>query len=300
MSTVGKVFVVFILILAIAVAVTNMVLFAQRTDWKGKYDEAVANKERAENKLKAETDNYNANRSAQRMEIDRLNMELDKAKDTETILQAEKNQAVEDSKQTYVKFEGLRAVYDKIARQLETLTKRNEKLSADLRTAETQAASDRRARETAEDKALQISRERDRLTEEFKRANERLAKAELEIEKLQGELARLLQLLEGAGEKIELPPVTAVPLIEGKVREVGDLPTSLVLLNVGEDDGVYIGLRFIVYQGANYIGDVVVEQVFQDYSAARPIPGTLVGKVKPGDDVSTKLGIEVPGAKIGS
>ncbi len=300
MSTLGKVFAVLILIFAVAVAVTNIVLFAQRTDWRGKYEEAVADKERAENNLRLETERYKKNLNAQSDEIDRLNAAKDSLEGILTIVRADKNQAEEEREQTEVKFEGLRAGYDKISRDLETLIKRNEKLSADLRTAEIQAASDRRARETAEDEALRMSRERDRLADELKRANERLAKAELEIGKLRGETAKLLQLAEGAGEKIDLPPALPVPLIEGKVREVGDLPASLVVLNVGDDDGVYVGLRFIVYRGANYVGDVVVEQIFQDYSAARPISATLVEKVKPGDDISTKLGVEVPVAEASS
>lgn len=300
MSTLGKLFAVLILIFAVAVAATNIVLFAQRTDWRGKYDEAMRAKEMAENNLRLETERYQKNLNAQNDEIARLNMTKDSLEDTLTIVRADKNQAEEREKQTEVKFEGLRAGYDKISRDLETLIKRNETLSADLIAAEMQAASDRRAREVAEDEALRMSRERDRLADELKRANERLAKAELEIGKLRGETAKLLQLAEGAGEKIALPPALPVPLIEGKVREVGDLPASLVVLNVGDDDGVYVGLRFIVYRGANYVGDVVVEQIFQDYSAARPISATLVDIVKPGDDISTKLGVEVPVAQAGS
>jgi len=300
MSTLGKVFAVLILIFAVAVAVTNMVLFAQRTDWRGKHDEAVLAEQRAVESLKLETDKYNKNLDAQSKEIERLNMQLDTARNTLTILQTARKEAKQEREQTNVKFVSLLADYNGMRRDLTTLITRNETLSADLRTAETQAASDRRAREAAEDNALRISRERDRLADELKRASKRLAKAELELEKLRGEIARLLQLVEGAGEKIELPPAPPVPLIEGKVREVGDLPASLVVLNVGDDDGVYVGLRFIVYRGANYVGDVVVEQIFQDYSAARPISATLVEKVKPGDDVSTKLGVEVPVAEASS
>ncbi|KPJ63004.1 MAG: hypothetical protein AMS15_01995 [Planctomycetes bacterium DG_23] len=300
MSTLGKFFAVLVLIFAIAVAVANMVLFAQRQDWKGKYDEALDAKGRAEQNLKVETERYNTNLDAQSKEIERLNVQLDNARGMLAALQTAKARAEEDSKQIHIQFEDLRASYDKMARNLETLIERNETLAAELRTAETQAASDRRAREAAEDKALQMTREVERLAGELKRANERLAKAELEIEKLRGELAKLMQLLEGAGEKLELPAAPAVPLIEGKVQEIGDLPTSLVILNVGEDDGVYVGLRFIVYRGAKYVGDAVVEQVFQDYCAARPIRGTLVENVKPGDDVSTKLGLEVPLAEAGS
>jgi len=300
MSTLGKVFAVLILIFAVAVAVTNMVLFAQRTDWRGKHDEAVLAEQRAVESLKLETDKYNKNLDAQSKEIERLNMQLDTARNTLTILQTARKEAKQEREQTNVKFVSLLADYNGMRRDLKPLITRNETLSADLRTAETQAASDRRAREAAEDNALRISRERDRLADELKRASKRLAKAELELEKLRGEIARLLQLVEGAGEKIELPPAPPVPLIEGKVREVGDLPASLVVLNVGDDDGVYVGLRFIVYRGANYVGDVVVEQIFQDYSAARPISATLVEKVKPGDDISTKLGVEVPVAEASS
>jgi hypothetical protein len=300
MSTLGKAFAVLILIFAVAVAVANMVLFAQRINWKGKYDEAMMAKEQAETELRNETARYNNNLEAQSKKIEQLNMELENARGTLTIKEAERERAEENSKQIHVQFEDLRASYDAMARNLNALMERNDRLAADLRAAETQAASDRRAREAAEDRALQMTRERDRLADELKKANERLSQAELQIDKMQGELAKMMQLLEGAGEKIEMPGAPAVPLIEGKVSEVGELATSLVLLNVGEDDGAYVGLPFIVYRGATYVGDVVVEQVFQDYSAARPIRGTLVDKVKPGDDVSTKLGLEVPIADAGS
>ena len=62
---------------------------------------------------------------------------------------------------------------------------------------------------------------------------------------------------------------------------------DLVMLDVGTNDKVHIGMFFTVYRGNKYIGKVRVTSVWPDMCAARVIHELTRGKIAEGDQVST-------------
>jgi hypothetical protein len=78
------------------------------------------------------------------------------------------------------------------------------------------------------------------------------------------------------------------PKINGAVLGVGS-KSGLVMLNVGEEDGVKVGLEFTVYRGNTTVGKVVVMKVNANRSTARILPDLTKEKVQPGDKVSTHV-----------
>ena len=85
--------------------------------------------------------------------------------------------------------------------------------------------------------------------------------------------------------------IKAENLIRGKVTAV-DRMLGIVVINVGERNGVKSRYGFTVYRGEKFVGKIVVEEVFPDMSSAR-YGRTMKTHVNVGDEVTTKLGVEL-------
>jgi hypothetical protein len=72
--------------------------------------------------------------------------------------------------------------------------------------------------------------------------------------------------------------------IYGKVESV-ESARGIVVISVGEDDGVKPGMEFTVYRGDGYVGKVVVEDVDKELSVTR-VDRSVSDTVKVGDNVS--------------
>ncbi len=113
------------------------------------------------------------------------------------------------------------------------------------------------------------------------------------------ELRRRLARAEGALEKlrdrgVEVDPLLAPkkpPVIDGVVVAVKEIDglAPLVLLSVGRDDGVEVGLEFTVFRADTFIGKVVVEKVMPDMAGCRVVFAKEGDAVRASDRVSTRL-----------
>jgi chromosome segregation ATPase len=79
--------------------------------------------------------------------------------------------------------------------------------------------------------------------------------------------------------------------IRGKVTAV-DKNLGLVVINVGQKNDVRKGYSFIVFRGNQYVGKVVVDEVFPDVAAAQYSRPDMRTDVEVGDDVTTKLVVD--------
>jgi hypothetical protein len=83
----------------------------------------------------------------------------------------------------------------------------------------------------------------------------------------------------------EYPPI---PKIDGRVVGVSTkLP--LLVISVGEEDGVKVGFEFTIYRGNTYVGKMVVEKVYPHQAVGRWIQEKTKDKILPGDSVTTKI-----------
>jgi hypothetical protein len=98
----------------------------------------------------------------------------------------------------------------------------------------------------------------------------------------------LRRIREVAKISIEDLAVTSVPAISGEVTSLNNR-LNLVVINVGEKDGVHVGFQFTVYRGREYVAKLVVEKVYPKKSAGRVIEMTTKDKVLVGDKVATKI-----------
>lgn len=138
--------------------------------------------------------------------------------------------------------------------------------------------------------------------EEAKEEQQRL---ELALSDLQGEMAEKEKLLQRSEKEL-----SEARMIIKSVQDSGVSITSIfqrtkpmngqvvavskevniVMLSVGEDEGVAKGDKFTVYRGSQFIGQVVVEEPYKDMSAARIIKDMTTKEIQKGDSVTTRIG----------
>ncbi|MAW61254.1 MAG: hypothetical protein CMJ94_10515 [Planctomycetes bacterium] len=133
------------------------------------------------------------------------------------------------------------------------------------------------ARADAERNATAFERERDELQIALGRANE-------EIQSKEAVLAAVASTY-----KIDLNNLNDQPELAGRVTAVdGSHGTTVVVINLGKNDGVKPGHTFDVYAGGVYKGKIYVETVNASQSAAT-IQMAGQGEIAAGDAVVTRL-----------
>lgn len=133
------------------------------------------------------------------------------------------------------------------------------------------------ARADAERNATSYERERDELQIALGRANEAAASADAKLRAV------------AQTYKIDLNNLNDQPELAGRVTAVdGSHGTTVVVINIGKNDGVKPGHTFDVYAGGVYKGKIYVETVNASQSAAT-IQMAGEGDIAAGDAVVTRL-----------
>jgi outer membrane murein-binding lipoprotein Lpp len=145
------------------------------------------------------------------------------------------------------------------------------------------------------DNALKL---RDQAQDDLARCQKNLSDLKMvlgDLRKKHVELASKNQQLQftlnAVQEQIKIPIadfLTKVPNIQGAVVGVSS-KHPIVIINVGEDDGVHIGFQFTVFRGREYVGKIVIEKVYPNQAAGRILEMYLKDKILVGDKVATKV-----------
>lgn len=136
-------------------------------------------------------------------------------------------------------------------------------------------------------------------------AKEEQQRLELALSDLQGEMAEKEKLLQKSEKElsearmiiksvqdngVNIPSLfQRTKPMNGQVVAVSK-EVNIVMLSVGEDEGVAKGDKFTVYRGSQFIGQVVVEEPYKDMSAARIIKDMTTKEIQKGDSVTTRIG----------
>jgi len=158
-----------------------------------------------------------------------------------------------------------------LKRDYERLATRNEALSTELAEAKKTAEAATIAKEDAIDKMREAQMQAAAATTQFRSTAK-------ELNSVRNDLARYKAAWPEPGAKYT--PAD----IYGKVKEV-DGGSGIVIISVGQDDGVERGMEFTVYRGEGYVGKVIVTNVDKELSVAR-VDKSVSDKVKVGDNVS--------------
>jgi hypothetical protein len=132
----------------------------------------------------------------------------------------------------------------------------------------------------------------DNLNRNLSRLSQKVDRVVEELGKLCEETGRLTARFSSNQdpEWTRVPPwgIVEIPAIAGKVVGVSNRH-NLVVINVGEDDGVQIGFQFTVYRRTEYVAKLVVEKVYPNQAAGRIVESSVRDKVLVGDKVATKI-----------
>ncbi len=284
MSNIAKIFIVINFVLSILFLGFAATLLSQKWDYRQMYLETSYRHELQKQRLEE-----NLRESANRLKS--LN---------ETIVEAKKT-----TKET--KEENIR-----LSKENDELKRKNQEYSTTLASigADIREINNRLDKKEDQITALESAKnEQQKIAEEAKKAKEEAQdeqqRMEIQLSNLNGELADKEKQLQLAGKEL----LEARQIIRA-VREAGiNIPSlfkkskpldgtiiavsnevPLVMISLGTDEGVEKGYQFTVYRGSQFIGQIVVEEVYKDMSAARVVKQMTVKSVQKGDSITTRIG----------
>ncbi len=271
MSGAAKAFVVINLVLAVFFASATAMNLALRTDLKGQLADLQATYDQDMQKANGEISQHKQNGTNLERQRDALTNEKEVL--TNDLNQTRSNLTLErqNRAQLDARLTGLESSYSELKRTYERVVTSNAALKQELATTKKVAEDAVAAMELAVDKR----REAEAQADTYKGQMRTMAK---QLKEVSDTLARYKAIYAEPGERFT--PAD----IYGRVTQV-DADSTVVVISVGEDDGVKAGMSFTVYRGSGYVGKVIVTEVDKDYSLAR-VDGSVSKDVKVNDNVT--------------
>lgn len=290
MSLAGKIFSVIALVVAVFYAGITAALMSLQENFKQKWSDEKALHDRT----KAEADR---DRADLKTIIGQREGELARAKEEARILRGERDELRKEWEVAAGINRFAMQVINDQEDQIALLNSRVDRFNDDLKASRAESDAKQRQIEDLEAKGRKLLENRDALQELLTVREKDLTNALKEVEKLTGDLAVALDMLQRLKERDPETYTTLLKtdtqirpkkVIRGKVTGV-DKPLGLVILNIGQRHDVVKGYSFIVFRGDEYVGKIVVDEVFPDMSAAHYDKPSMKKDVEVGDDVTTRL-----------
>lgn len=285
MSSFAKMFVFVNLVLSIVYIGVAGTLLAQKVDYKEQlkvqkkdHDAIMSAKQKTVDELSSQANSLKEEKGRLARDLSASKGENDKYREQVTSLQTANGEL--DSRLGKVE-DNLKTISQEI-QEKDDANKKLRKENEDLR-----AKSD-----DAEKEKEQALDDKARLEEELSQSKNLVTSLEKELKKTKDDLEEsriLIDSARNAGVDFGALYRPEAP-IDGKVMAVSN-EVNLVMISVGADDGVKKGYHFTIYRGSLYIGQLIVEDVFQDMSSARMKLETMAKnqQVLEGDNVSTRI-----------
>jgi hypothetical protein len=284
MSKIANIFIVVNLVLSVFFLAVVATLLAQKWDYKQMYLELSYRSE--QDKREFENDKNDANKRTENFE-----RYLSEAKKMASDYK-EKHSDLEK------KYNDLKRTNDSYSASLANISSRMDDINKSLTEKDTSIANLRKEKKQAEDserdarKAKEESLdEQQRIELEFSNLKGELGEKEKMLQRTEKELWEAKQVIRIVRESgIHIPSlIKPAKALDGQISAVS--PTvPLVMISLGNDDGVQKGYQFTIYRENRYIGRATVEEVYKDMCAARIIKEMTVQAVQQGDKVTTRLG----------
>ncbi|GJM20809.1 MAG: hypothetical protein DHS20C15_07240 [Planctomycetota bacterium] len=285
MSSIGKIFVVVNLVLALLVVGAAGALLQTESEAASKLDALQAEL----TQTKADLDDLSNTSSTARLQLENQKNQLQADKDDAEVARENADRSAKrlevDNQALQGNLEQLAATFELLQRDLSEAQKRNRDLADNndsLRTAAADSKEAQRnaelARRDAEDAADAIRGQIDSLNDELTAALDGKREAE-----------RVVEIAQASG--FDLASIVATPLIEAVVADV-DEDYNFVILDKGLADGVKKGFTLDIYRlggtdGENWLGQVRVDDVHENHSVASVIVAD--GSIRRFDRATTRL-----------
>jgi len=283
MSTLTRVLIVVIFVMSLVYLGISAALFSYRVDYKDMLEkEKVARKKDVEerddaiNKLKGKSNDLEKNIKTLEGNIKTLNQDMETARNELTDWKSTSNKLTND-------LTALNASYEKLQASLTDQIQKNKELNETLEKLQVTKDEAVKERTTIEEKFLQAQNTIIQL-------EKNLATLEQQYLVQAKELNQTKTILDDYKRKVPTFVTDAVSakLIEGKITAISDKPDlNIVMISVGKNDGVEVGMRFTVYRADKYVAKVQVEKVEAQWAACFSIKEFQADTIKINDNVTT-------------
>jgi len=286
MSTLSKLFVVLIMVLALILLGVNATLFAMRADFKDKFVKEVNYHYQTQAVKNAEIGDLSMSLGVERQMNE---MNKDRIKSLETELTNVKSQLETSRGELEVK----QTEVDRLTAGLTTFVRQLEVQLEQIRDASAKVDEYRGKLAQANSQRLTAVQDLQYLRQEAERLSKDLGSLENNYQELARERQRLQEIIGHLNSLgVRTDGIAPRKPLSGKVTAVvGEL--DLVVINLGRDAGVNEGDDFTIYRGNTFVGKIVIDSVDRPWASGRVV---LKGKEEPrvGDDASNNV-LATPG-----
>ena len=265
MSTLTRVLIIVIFVMSLVYLGISAALFSYRVDYKDKLE-----------KLKGSETDLRKNITTLEGKITTLNQELETARN-------ELNDWKNNSTKLTNDLTALNDSYEKLQVSLTEQIQKNKELNDSLEKLQVVKDDAVKERTTLEEKFLQAQNTIIQL-------EKNLATLEQQYLVQAKELNQTKTMLDDYKRKAPtlLTDAVSVKLIEGKITAISDKPDlNIIMISVGKNDGVELGMRFTVYRADKYVAKVQVEKVEAQWAACFSIKEFQSDAIKINDNVTT-------------
>jgi len=262
MSGLGKIFVVLNLVFSLVIVGAAAAYLSNADDWKTKFEELQGNytkateaKDQAESELQAGKRSFAEELTAKRTEIEDLKLRADEATNQLKSQRVDNQQLRDDVTKINTTLQQFQSTINEITSRNNELVDQNTQLRSETLDAQDQ-------KREAEDN-LQ------RAEDELQRSQDQIKELEMKVQDLEQEKEKLSSILDVAKSSgFDLSSVVAMPEISAFVENVNN-EEGFVILSAGADKKVERGYTFQIYREDQYVGEVLVDDVYPDRCAAR-------------------------------
>ncbi|MFH1708825.1 MAG: hypothetical protein ABIF71_13040 [Planctomycetota bacterium] len=279
MSTVQKIFVVIVFVLAAVFTFLTLQMMALEQNWKEKYVKETADlngKITALDKTVADLKGEIENLKTEKTELTATKRTLTEEKNTIDTLNGQLTQNLKQSEQTA----------KSLSEENQDLRKQLADTRAKLDETNTQYLAEKKRAEDLvkiyqfkQDELADVIAELNDLKASYRTMQEGYKKSEEELQSMRTVMDTVKTMYNIDIVKIMTEPQQPAQPIEGKVVAVAKDKdtgiTQLVMLSVGRNDRVERGQTFVIFRSDKYIGKVVVDKVFDDMATASVVPESL-------------------------
>ncbi|MBI4565002.1 MAG: hypothetical protein HY716_09960 [Planctomycetes bacterium] len=280
MSTLSKLFVVLVFMVAMVKLGIDATLFSQRVDWKDKFVK--------------EANYHHQSLQIKSAEISDLALQIDNLKSYNDILKTKVENLDVERSSLATTIADLTRRYDDVQKEKDTMQSNLAVLARQLEVQLTQVQQMTEAIENYRVRIAKSNMEKATATTELqyiRQQNEQLWKDLGSLEENHQNLAREKQKLQDViahlnSMGVRTDVVAPRKILSGKVTAVSN-EIGLVIISIGRDDGVMESDEFTVYRMSNFVAKIVIDRVDSKWSAGR----VVLKKEDPriADDVSNNV-----------
>lgn len=285
MSTLSKVFVILVTLIAMIGLGVNVTLFAMRVDWKDKFvkelnyhwqTQQIKNAEIADRELQVQ--NMVEFQGILTNKIAMLDVEL--AGKSARIADLQRQLDAVD-----VNTKKLLADVDVYVRQLEVQIAQIQDLNMKVEDYRAKLARANSNANTATQELQYARQEAERLSKDLASLEE----AHIGIARGKKQLEEIIAMLNARGvDTSNAPPLKA---LEGKVTACDD-SIGMVVISIGRNDGVLEGNEFTIYRGGSFVAKITINKVDAKWAAGRVTLKKEAPRVS--DDASNSIFVTTP------